>query len=179
MAAVKQVKKIVPFITCEVTLCQYVCELFFWCQCVWFGFFRVQINSIEQPIKSNSVGFWKHVSLLVTASLSSKMYSIARIEKSSRSTKHNQHHTIQECRVGLGTLVWFWVCFFDVVLRNELLRVWSLVLLDWFGEEWNASKTGFGIRNLNRFVTQWGRRSPRWFFVINRGQTTDFCLILD
>ena len=33
---------------------------------------------------------------------------------------------------------------------------------------------GFGIGNLNRFVTEQSRRSPRSFFIINRGQTTAF-----
>ena len=36
----------IPFITCEISLCQYVCELDL----------GVQIDSLKQPIKSNSVG---------------------------------------------------------------------------------------------------------------------------
>ena len=33
MADVEQTQKTIPFITCEISLCQYVCELFF-CQCI-------------------------------------------------------------------------------------------------------------------------------------------------
>ena len=33
-----KLQKMIPFITCEISLCQYVCELGFWCQCIWFGF---------------------------------------------------------------------------------------------------------------------------------------------
>ena len=29
MANVKQTQKMIPFITCEISLCQYVCEFFF------------------------------------------------------------------------------------------------------------------------------------------------------
>ena len=39
----------------------------------------------------------------------------------------------------VGTLVLLWVCMFDVVLRDEFHGTWSLVLLSWFGEEWNTS----------------------------------------
>ena len=45
----------IPFITCEILLCQDVCELVFGVD-VFDLDFGVQINSIEQPIKSNSVG---------------------------------------------------------------------------------------------------------------------------
>ena len=55
MADIEQTQKMIPFITCEVALCQYICELV-------FGFnvfdldFGVEIDSVKQPIKSNSVG---------------------------------------------------------------------------------------------------------------------------
>ena len=45
----------IPFTTCEVSLAQYVCELVFGVN-VFDLDFRVQIDSIEQPVKSNSVG---------------------------------------------------------------------------------------------------------------------------
>ena len=38
---------------------------------------------------------------------------------------------------------------------------------------------GFGIRNLNSFVTLQSRRPPRRLFVVNCGQTTDYYLILN
>ena len=55
MANVKQTQKMSPFITCEISLGQYVCELVFGVNVFDFDF-GVQIDSIEQPIKSNSVG---------------------------------------------------------------------------------------------------------------------------
>ena len=72
-------KKMIPFITCEISLCQYVCELVLGVN-VFDLDLGVQINSIKQPIKSNSVGsgnmsHCKASSLMiifVTASLSSK-----------------------------------------------------------------------------------------------------------
>ena len=53
MADVEQMKKIVPFVTCEIAFGQNVCELMFG---VNVGFiFWVQINRVKQPIQSNSV----------------------------------------------------------------------------------------------------------------------------
>ena len=45
----------IPFITCEISLGQYVCEMVFGVN-VFDLDFGVQIDPIEQPIKSNSVG---------------------------------------------------------------------------------------------------------------------------
>ena len=55
MADVKQTQQMIPFITCEVSLGQYVCELVFGVN-VFDLDFGVQIDSIEHSIKSNSVG---------------------------------------------------------------------------------------------------------------------------
>ena len=55
MADVEQTQKMIPFITCEVALGQYVCELVLGVN-VFDLDFGVQIDSIEEPIKSNSVG---------------------------------------------------------------------------------------------------------------------------
>ena len=55
MDHVKQIQQMIPFITCEIPLCQDVCELVFGVD-VFDLDFGVQINSIEQPIKSNPVG---------------------------------------------------------------------------------------------------------------------------
>ena len=55
MAHVKQTQKMIPFITCEISLGQYVCELVFGVN-VFDLDFGVQIDSIKQPIKRNSVG---------------------------------------------------------------------------------------------------------------------------
>ena len=84
MADVEQAQKMIPFITCEVSLGQYVCEWVFGVN-VFDLNFGVQIDSIKQPIKSNSVGSG-HMShcrassfmiILITASLSSNTYNKA------------------------------------------------------------------------------------------------------
>ena len=55
MADVKQMKKIVPLIACEISFCQYLCKLVFGVDILDL-ILVVQINSVKQPIKSNSVG---------------------------------------------------------------------------------------------------------------------------
>ena len=54
-ADVKQAQKMIPFITCEIAFCQYVCELVLGVN-VFDLDLGVQIGSIKQPIKSNSAG---------------------------------------------------------------------------------------------------------------------------
>ena len=51
----KKTQKMIPFITCEISLGQYVCELVFGVN-VFDLDLGVQIDSVEQPIKRNSVG---------------------------------------------------------------------------------------------------------------------------
>ena len=60
MADVEQMKKTVPFVTCEITFGQNVCEVVFGVDILDKNF-GIQINSGKQPIKRNSVGF-SHVS---------------------------------------------------------------------------------------------------------------------
>ena len=48
-------RKIVPLITCEIPFSQHVCELVFGVNVPDLNFW-VQIHSIKQAIKSNSVG---------------------------------------------------------------------------------------------------------------------------
>ena len=55
MTDVEQMKKIVPFFTCEITFGQNVCELMFGVIVSNLNF-RIKINPIKQPIQSNSVG---------------------------------------------------------------------------------------------------------------------------
>ena len=57
MFDVKQMEKIVPLITCEISLCQYVCELVFGVDTFDLNL-RIQIDSVKQPVRSNSVGSW-------------------------------------------------------------------------------------------------------------------------
>ena len=62
MADVEQTQKMIPIITCEISLCQYVCVLVLGVN-VFDLDLVVQTDSIKQPIKSNSVSSGKHVSL--------------------------------------------------------------------------------------------------------------------
>ena len=55
MADVEQTQKMIPFITCEISLGQYVCELVFGVN-VFDLDLGVEIDSIKHSIKSNSVG---------------------------------------------------------------------------------------------------------------------------
>ena len=55
MDDVKQTQKMIPLITCEISLCQYVYELVLGVN-VFDLDLGVQIDSIQQPMKSNSVG---------------------------------------------------------------------------------------------------------------------------
>ena len=55
MANIKQIQQMIPLITCETAFCQDVSELV-----LGFNLFDlnlgIKINSIKQPVKSNSVG---------------------------------------------------------------------------------------------------------------------------
>ena len=53
MADVQQTQKMIPFITCKISLCQYVCELVLGVD-VFDLDLGILIDSIKQPIKSNS-----------------------------------------------------------------------------------------------------------------------------
>ena len=55
MADVEQMKKIVPFITCENSFDQYACNLVFGVNVPDLNLV-VQVNSVKQAIKSNFVG---------------------------------------------------------------------------------------------------------------------------
>ena len=81
---IEQAQQMIPFVTCEISFGQYVCELV--CGVNVFDLdFGVQIGSIEQPIKSNSVGsgnmshcrLLPFMTILITASLSSNTYNKA------------------------------------------------------------------------------------------------------
>ena len=77
MANVELAQKMIPSVTCEISLSQYVCELVFRVN-VFHLDFGVQIDSVEQPVKSNSVGSlhvshrWTSSVILIATSLSSK-----------------------------------------------------------------------------------------------------------
>ena len=50
-----KMRKIIPFVTCEITFGQNVCELMFGINVSKLNF-RIEINSVKQPIQSDSVG---------------------------------------------------------------------------------------------------------------------------
>ena len=55
MADDEQMKKIVPFVTCEITFGQHVCELVFGVNVSNLNF-RIKVSSVKQLIQSNAVG---------------------------------------------------------------------------------------------------------------------------
>ena len=55
MANIKHGQQMIPFITCEIPFCQDVCELVFGVN-VFDWDLGIQIDLIEQHIKSNTVG---------------------------------------------------------------------------------------------------------------------------
>ena len=58
MANVKQTQTMVPLISCEISLGQYVCELGFWCRCIWFGFWNP--DWFDRTTNQEQLcGFWK------------------------------------------------------------------------------------------------------------------------
>ena len=72
MADGEQMKKIVPFITWETSFCQYVCNLVFGVDLPNLNL-RIQVNSVKQTIKSNSVGSW-HMSHCWTPAFDDHLY---------------------------------------------------------------------------------------------------------
>ena len=55
MANVEQTQKMIPFVTCEISLGKHVCELVLGVNVFDFDL-RVRIDSIEKPSEGNSVG---------------------------------------------------------------------------------------------------------------------------
>ena len=130
MADVKQMKKLVPFVTCEVPFGQYVCELMF----------GVDVP-IEQPIKSNSVGSW-HMSHCGTSAFDYHInHGFIILKDMKHSTKsrifHVRRNVINIAQIKIVVLGWNFVL---IVLAGFPVD-WSLDLLDWFGEEWNTLTT--------------------------------------
>ena len=91
-------KKIVPLIACEIPFYQCVCKLVFGVDIFELNFW-VQIHSVNNQARATLwvldtcliVGLRLLMIILITASLSSKMYSIApNIEKTLCSTAHGQ-----------------------------------------------------------------------------------------
>ena len=141
MADVEQMKKIVPFVTCEITFGQNVCELMFGVNVPNLNL-GVQINSVKQSIQSNSVGFLKHVSLWdfgLYYHLDHGFIVLKNKEHGPKSRRlrfrQNIINITQLKIVVLRSSVWSWVYLFDVMSRNKFPRAGPLVFFDWFGEE--------------------------------------------
>ena len=88
MAAVEQTQKMLPCITCEISLGQYVCELVLGVN-VFDLDLGVQIDSIEYQSRATLwvletcliVGLLPFMIILITASLSSKTYNEASLRE--------------------------------------------------------------------------------------------------
>ena len=111
--------------------------------------FLVQVDSVKQPIKRNSVGSG-YMSLCWTSALDDhldhrfiifqKCEASHRIEKNSCLRKHNQRCLFQD-RCAELVLTWFWVCFLDGVSCGKFPCTFSLDFIDWLEEECNTSRT--------------------------------------
>ena len=55
MSDLEHMVKILPLITCEISLCQYVCKLVFGVDILDLNLW-IQIDSVKEPVKSGSVG---------------------------------------------------------------------------------------------------------------------------
>ena len=93
MANVKQMENIVPLITREVALCQYVCKLMLGVDIFDLNL-GVQIDSVKQPAKSNSVSSG-HVSHCWTFALDDHLDHCSVILKN---VKHRTKLTILRIR---------------------------------------------------------------------------------
>ena len=89
MADVEQTQKMVPLITCEISLCQYVCEMVFGVKIIFdliLGSKLILSNNHSRATlwvleTSLIVGLLPFMIILITASLSSKMYNIASLRE--------------------------------------------------------------------------------------------------
>ena len=133
-------KKIIPFVTCEVPFFQYVCKLVFAVDILesWDPYQFCETTSQEQL-----GGFLVHVSYRLNHGfvVLKKCAASDRIEKTSRSTKHNQHYSYQDYRAGLepwfgfGCACLMW-CYATSFLVLDLWCCWI-----GFGKKCNTSIT--------------------------------------
>ena len=112
MADVEQMKKIIPFVTCEITFGQKVCELMFGINVSNLNF-RIEINPVKHPIQSNSVGSW-HMSHRWTSAFDD----------------HVDHGFIilKDIQHGIGTRMWNVIDFGQIEIG---VRGWNLFSLVW------------------------------------------------
>ena len=138
----------IVLIVCEIYFCKDVCKL---ClvstYLIWI--FGVQINAVKQPIKSNSVGFGYTSHCWTPAfdyHLNDGFVILKDVQHRTKSRKLRvRWHTVNIVQIKIVVLGWnlclLWLCWFDVVSRDKFLCTLPLVLLSWFGEEWNTSTT--------------------------------------
>ena len=138
MADVEQVKKIVPFVTCEIAFGQNLCDLMFGVEVPDLNF-RILLNPFKQPIQSNSV----HVSHCGTSAydyhLNHGFIVLKDIQHStgtrmcSRLMKRDQYWS----RSRLMCLVEIWLRVLGGVLCDKFScnSPRSMALLVWFGGE--------------------------------------------
>ena len=145
MADVEQMEKIVPFITCEITFCQYVCNLVFGVDATSLNF-RIKINPVKQPIQSNSVGS-AHMSHCRTPvfnyHLNHGFIVLKNVEHSTTSRRSHVGRNVNNIvQIRIEVLSGFCFYMWSVVFPDRFpCDSWPLDLLIWFGEEWNISIT--------------------------------------
>ena len=89
MASVKETQKMIPFITCEIALCQYVCDLVFGINVFDLDFGGSKLILSNDQSRASLwvretcliVGLRPLIIILITASLSSKTYNIALVSE--------------------------------------------------------------------------------------------------
>ena len=124
MADVTQITKIVPIITCEVNFCQNVCDLVFGGVDVLDLNLGVQINSVTQQVKSNSVdsGYVSHCWTSAFDVHFNHRFIVLKMSSRRIRVRRIIINITQFKIVVMNRKVWFGVCLFDVVLPDESPR---------------------------------------------------------
>ena len=151
MADVEPMKKIVPFVTCEITFGQNVCESVFGINVSNLNF-RIKIHPVKQPVQSNSVVLW-HMPQCGTSAfyyhcshgfiVHKNVEHRNQTKKTSRSTKHGQHYSTQDVVLGWILLFGFGCACLMWCHATSFLVLDTLVFFDCVGEEWNTSMTKY------------------------------------
>ena len=137
-------EKIFPLITCEVVLCQHVCELVLGVVIFDLNLW-IQIDSFKQPIKSNSVGSG-YVSHCRTSSFNYHFdHGFVVLKNTELCTKMRRSHVrrniINITQLKSFVLDWSLGCACMMGVTQQVSCTLSLDFFGWFGEEWNNSIT--------------------------------------
>ena len=146
MADVKQMKNIVPLITCEIPFCQFFCQLVFGVDILDLNL-AVQINSVKQPVKSNRVGsgYMSHCwTSAFDDHLNHGFVILKNVQHRTKSRKLRVRRDVVSIpQIKIVVLGWnLGLVLSELVwcgVTRRVPRAWSLVLLSWFGEEWNTA----------------------------------------